>query len=59
MFEILKEKYKLQCHDVFLGNKCLYSSLVMNMKGKEKENETVLNTELVDLLDPEVNIFIF
>lgn len=25
----------------------------MKMKGKESENEKILNTELVDLLDPE------
>jgi len=51
LFEYLTKKYNLNCQDVFKGNKCIYSSLVMNKKGKEKDE--TLNKTLIDLLDVE------
>jgi len=53
MFEYLLDTYKLQPCDVFMGNKCIYSNMIMGVKGKEKENEAFLEKKLYDVLEIE------
>lgn len=53
LFEHIKNTYKLEIKDVMKGNETIYFSSIMNIAGKEKEREEMMNTKIFDLTDSE------
>ena len=57
LFEDLESKYELKPKDVMAGSQPIYFSAIMDIQGKEKEKQEILNKKMVDLLGFEVMLY--
>lgn len=53
LMQWVKEKYELYVRDVMNGNEAVFMHSIMNISGKEKQKEEVLDSRIIDLTDSE------
>ena len=56
-FEDLEKKYELKPKDVLFGSSPIYFHAVLDVHGKEKEKEEILNKKMAELIGLEVILY--